>query len=168
MDHTLKDYALALQLLGAEVDVCNYSKLATAKHGKTQVRFWISDKYGLFGVGFCQDGTMPTIYSFSQIREVLGLTGYIRPTTILTRAMKHLGLTNRRATSVQRDFYVHGEYNNAGGGLKERVRTVVDFTSKSAEKTVAEHWDELKSGLDLTGYSFKLHRCADAFSYVSN
>jgi hypothetical protein len=165
MNHTLKDYALALQILGARVEISQHSGMVIATHRRAQVNFWISDKYGLFGVGEAAHSEAETIYSFQQIREILGLTGYIRSSTILTRAMKSLGLSNKRdKSSLGRDFHIHGEYNDA----RERVRTVLDFDRREAGKTVAEHWAELKGGLDLTGYSFELHDCHGAFYYVSN
>lgn len=163
MNHQmLKDYALALQLLGAKTEVCEYSEMviATTK-GQNKVRFWISDKYGLFGVAVLPDGSMPNLYSFHQIREALGLTETLRPSVILIRALRAIGLDNR---GVLKDFRVHGEYSFD----HERVRTIADFYGKKSEKIVAEHWSELKGALDVSGYSFELHDCGGALHYVSN
>lgn len=167
---TLNDMALALQFLGAKVDHNEVAGLVTASHKGVKVRFWLSDKYGVFGVAYLggKSDPRPYVYSFDQVRQQLGLNGYVRPTTVITRALNHLGLTNRRDENLRRDFYVHGEYNAVKGQLKERVRTLVDFPSKEADALIAERWSEVRTAVSLTGNSFQLHECGGVFHYLSN
>lgn len=155
----LQKYALALQILGAKVTTTG--KLVTAKNGRASITFMVSEEDGLFGWGRSRQGAQTTTFTFKHMREALGLTDHLKSSTVITRALKTLGMTNR---GTIKNFCVHGEYNSAG----ERIRTIADFYGLDNEKTVVEHWDELKPALDLTGHCFELHECGGTFHYVSN
>jgi hypothetical protein len=155
----LQNYALALELLGAKVEVTG--RIVTARRGRARVDFLINVEDGLFGWGNSQDGTVVTAYNFQHLRSTLGLDDQVKASTIITRALKTLGMSNR---GIRKDFYVHGEYSFDG----ERIRTIVDFYDQKPERVAIEHWDELKGALDMAGHSFELHDCGGAFHYIAN
>lgn len=156
---TIKNHALALELLGAKVEMSD--ELITARNGRARVSFWISDKYGLFGWSYAVDGSEGNVYSFQQIRRALGLDLRMKASTLIIRALKKIGMTNR---GVHKSFRVYGEYSDS----RERIRTIADFYGVNNEVYILRHWDEVKGALDLTDYSFELHECAGVFHYISN
>lgn len=157
---------LALKFLGVrKVEVTG--SLVTATHSGITVNIRLCRDNIPF-VWWTEDGEQRLGSSVRDAVQALGVGGYVSTTTILTRAMKSLGLSNRKTDATHRqDFYVHGEYKNAGGGHKERVRTLADFRSRESGQKAADAWETLKPALDLTGYVFQLCTCG-SFYYVSN
>lgn len=154
---------LALKLLGVKrVEVTGSLVVVTHKGQTVNIRLCRENIPFVWWVD--STGTQHLGSSFDCAKTALGLNGFVRSGTILTRAMKHIGLSNSRKTVVSQDFHVHGEYNSA----RERVRTVLDFRSFEAAGKAMAAWDELRPALDLTGYAFRLKAMGGHTCYIHN
>jgi hypothetical protein len=159
---------IALRALGAKKVVISDSLVTATHHGVTvNIRLCRENIPFVWWTG--EDGEQHFGYSVRDARKALGLTGYVRPATVIIRALKEFGMTNRRGEShLSRDFFVHGAYASSG----ERIKTIVDFYSQEAERKIVEIWDELKPALDLTDYTWRKHETkvgdGRSFPYLTN
>lgn len=158
-----QQFALALQVLGARIIEVSDS-VVVAKHGKITVNVRLCRENIPFAWWINEDGDERIGNSFACVKKALGLNGYVRTGTILARALRSIGLTNRGRADFSQDFYIHGEYNAAG----ERLRTYADFRSRDASVKLIAAWEELKPALDLTGYCFELKHYTETLCYIRN
>lgn len=162
---SIEDFVIAMKVLGCKVkfhiSAPTYTVLVvTGPEGEIEVSFYD----GLLR-RFWVDGHSEKDLAKAQ-ETLLGRfwQNRLTPTVVMTRALKAIGLSNRRDADYSKDFSVGGLYRR-----KERYCTYATFYSKKAEVLVAERAEQLNRIAGLVGIFFvvRVKALADGREYTT-
>lgn len=161
----IEDFVIAMKVLGCkvrfEINAPTYAVLViTGQEGEIEASFYDGLLGRLWIDGHAEDDL------WKAKTHLLGRfwQNRLTATVVMTRALKAIGLRNRRDENYSKDFSISGLYVR-----KERRCTYVNFYGKKAEALVAARAEQLGRISELVGISFsvRVKTLADGREYTT-